>query len=194
MNRISFVLVSAIFFWMPVLFCLNFVFPYSGSSIFVISLVLTGAMTFFGSILYLLGISHKNRKFYLAVPFCIDALVIVIAGSMAIFYGESFLSDPVNIIDTAAIVALALLAPCSAALFYSLPEHGRVTRISIALSLLISVLAILSIVFTLRDLTIRPTIHAVLGLLGLYWMIGMPLIGICFIANAVNKRDTVPSS
>jgi hypothetical protein len=189
MKRIIWVFVSAIFFWMPAVICLRFFLPYSGSFLMAVAMVLTGAVTLIGSVLLLSEVSRKNRKFYLAVPFCIDTLVIVAAGAMVFLTGKPFLSDPVSMAETISIVALALLALCSAMWFYSLPEKGTVTRISIALSLLIGVFSVFVIILTLRDFSIRPTIHAMLGLLWLYWLIGMPAIGMCFIASAVLDRD-----
>jgi hypothetical protein len=189
--RLSLACISAIFFfWMPVLFCLHYFFPHSGSLLIAISLILTGTVTLLGSVLYLSGIIDKRHRFYLAVPLCADALVIVIAASTAFLYGKSFLSDPINTAETIAIIALALLAPCSTALFYSLQKKESVTQVSTILSLAVSIFALFTILFVLRDMaSSRSTIHAMLGLLGLYWYVGMPLIGICWIVNAISGRS-----
>ncbi len=188
MKRIILVFVSAIFFWMPAAICLRLFLPYSGSFLMACSLVLAGVATLIGSVSLLSEAVRKSGKSYLSVPFCIDTLAIVVASSMVLLSGKSFLSDPVNVVETITIVGLTLLAPCSAVLFYSLPEKNTVTRVSIALSSLIGVFAVFVILITLKDLSIRPTIHAMLGLLWLYWIIGMPVIGMCYIANAVSNR------
>lgn len=180
-------MVSAVFFWMPAAICLRLFLPYSGSFLMALSLVLAGVVTLIGSVLLLSEVVRKSGRSYMSVPVCLDTIAIVAAGSVVLFSGKSFLSDPVNVVETISIVGLALLAPCSAVLFYALPEKNTVTRISIALSSLIGIFAVFVILLTLKDLSVRPTIHAMLGVLWLYWLIGMPVIGMCYIANAVSN-------
>lgn len=195
MDRVLFVMASAIFFWMPAAFCLHYFFPHSGPFLMVISMVLAGVVTFIGTTLHLSSVIHKDRNnFYLGVPFYTAIMLIVALGLFIILTDKPFLSDPINVTETVLIIVLALLAPFSVALFYSIPKKGSVTQVSTILSLAVSIFALFTILFVLRDLvSSRPTIHAMLGLLGLYWYVGMPVIGICCIANAISGRSRQPS-
>jgi hypothetical protein len=76
-----------------------------------------------------------------------------------------------------------MLAPCSVEVFSFPPIRGTVRSASIYLAAFISVDAVLTIFF-LSGGGYLP----MFGLLYTYWLFGMPIIGVCYLACALLYR------
>jgi len=198
MNKIKIALVctSAIFFFTWVGYGLgyglSFVFTsYKSAYLFPAIAVpqLLSVVSLFGSLLFISEMKSKSNRWYLGIPLCIVVLPILITSFLSFFSGKPFLSDPLSITEMIWITSLTMLAPCAILFFLSFPGNLReINSIPIVLSVIISIFDILFFYFALHDFIIRPTLHAAGALLGFYWSIGMPIIGICLVAIAVRYK------
>lgn len=188
--KISLALASAIFFitWfiglVSVIFRLTSIIPTSPYLLIAIIEPLS-IISLFGSVLFLLEAKKSRDRWYLALPMCITVSMITMVNLLIYLSGKPFLSDPIVAVETLWIALLALLAPCSVLFFLS--RHSRLTNGCVAASSVVSIFSIFSMLLALQEImtSARPSIHAFIGLLILYWLIGMPIVGICLLASAI---------
>lgn len=178
------VLISAIFFWMPVMYMILAVFPFKGPYLFEVVPIIAGTVSMAGAVLFMLVGNLDSARRFLVIPLFLALSAIVITGIMGIMcWGIT----PPPLIDGIRGIGFLLLAPCSLIIFLIVHVSERIRTVSLALTLAITGVALLGIWFVAKDLprTIMPS----LGLLGYYWIIGMPIIGICFLAWAISVKD-----
>lgn len=169
-------LASVVFFWFPVFFALRLIFPYSGPVLWAIILVLAGAVSFAGAALLLHGAVPGLAGRYLVFPLLLDLVAVIAGGLYGLFIMKEF---PGGLGGEIWADTLLLLAPCSAAVFISVPGESRVRSASICLAAFISSYSFLTIL-----LLFYGRFEPMIGLVYLYWLIGMPVIGACYLACA----------
>jgi uncharacterized membrane protein len=84
-------------------------------------------------------------------------------------------------------VSLAIISLTSTFFFISFPESQRkVTRLFAGISGIVSLFALYAVYTFIGGILspVNTSWNAVTGLTALYWMILMPLIGLCYIATA----------
>ncbi len=172
-------LASAVFFWMPIASLLILIFPFGGLLTWFGALVPTCVISFIGSILLLMGARPDPSRFHWLIPFCLITFAVLAAG-VAIFSLFFLGSFPKDTSETFLAILLLMLAPCSVAVFSSLPLRSTVRSASMYLATFVSAYAVLT-TFSLFSGGYLP----MLGLLYLYWLFGMPIIGVCYLACAV---------
>jgi len=182
MMKHALALASAVFFWMPIASLLILIFPFGGLSTWFGALVPTCMISFTGSILLLIGARLDSSRFYWLIPFCLMTFAVLAAG-VAIFFLFFLGSFPEETSETFLAMLLLMLAPCSVAVFLSFPIRGTVRSASIYMGTFVSAYSVLTTFF----LFIGGYLP-MLGLLYLYWMFGMPIIGVCYLACAFLYR------
>jgi hypothetical protein len=175
MMKHSLALVSAFFFWWPVTEILILLFPYSGSVVWIAALIPTGVVSLTGSIL-LFHVTTDSIRRYPAVLLCLDIFLVLVTGLASFYLSGSF---PANSPAIFWAFALLVLAPVSAAVFFSIPPDSLARSVSINLGALISAYSMLTMI-----LLLYAGYEPMLGLLYIYWLFGMPILGISFLARA----------
>jgi hypothetical protein len=181
-------LTSAVFFWMPVTYALLLVFPYSGPFLFTAVLIATCALSIAGTLFILSGRFTKPVQRYLVVPLVLDLLAVLMFGVLLVLIGGSI---PRGIPESGLIgwaAGILLLAPCSMAVFYAISADRRIQSVSIALTAIMCVPAATAMVFMIRDFP-HGTFESALGLMAVYWILCMPVIGACYLAMAWYAKD-----
>jgi len=171
MMKPALALASAVFFWWPILLFWGF-----HSILWIVVLIPTGMVSFVGSVLLFREPGTDSARRYLLLPFCVDILAVFATGLLS-FY--SFRSFPMGIRGEFWAFTLLMFAPCSAAVFYSIPKGGRAREISMYLAIILSAYSGITVFFLLF-----AGYLPMFGLLYLYWMFGMPIIGVLFLVNA----------
>ncbi len=174
-------LISVVFFWFPVFLALLLIFPSSGSSLWAIILVPAGAVSFAGAFLLLQRTVPKTTGRFFVFPLLLDLAAVIACGLYGLFILEAF---PSGLTGEIWATTLLLLAPCSVAIFIFIPGENRVRRVSIWLGAFISSYSVLTIIFLFYG-----GFYPMLGLVYLYWLIGMPATGVCCLANAVFNEE-----
>lgn len=190
--KIALVLMSAIFMFGIAVF-ISHVY---GSLNFEIVIDLFSAFSFFGSVLFLYEAKTVLHKWFLAVPLCISLFVLVIVNFWIILSGKEFLQDPISSAEKLMITLMMLLPLFSALAFLSLLRHPDSMKANIAvrygtniLSLAISCVLSFVLMPFLRYIPELTHSSATLDVVAIYWLFGMPIIGICFLLNAITYRN-----
>lgn len=187
--KYSLVLASAVFFWMPVTYALLLVFPYSGPVLFTAVLIATCALSIAGILLILLsGKFTKPVQRYLVVPLILDLLAVLMSGVFLVIIGGSIPRGIPESCWACWAAGILLLAPCSMAVFHAIPADSRVRFVSIALTAIMCVPAITAMVILVRDFP-HGMFESALGMMAIYWIVCMPVIGVCYLAMAWNAKD-----
>ncbi len=182
-------LASAVFFWMPVTYALLPVFPYSGPVLVTTVLVATCALSTAGILLILLsGKFTKPVQRYLVVPLILDLLAVLVSGVLLALIGGSIPRGIPESCWAGWAAGILLLAPCSMAVSYAIPVDQRVRSVSIALTAIMCVPATIAMIILVRDYP-RGMFESALGMMAIYWIVCMPVIGICYLAMAWNAKD-----
>jgi hypothetical protein len=178
-------LVSPVFFCYLILFPLTWLFRTVGDLAFDAVLVSISMISFIGSILLLISARNNSSRYYWLLPLSLT-IFAVITVEVAGFFLKLFTYDTSVMLSG---ITVLLLAPCSLMVFFSLPLPGKVRSASIYLAAFVSAYVGITAYFIL----IAGFIPA-LVLPYLYWIIGMPIIGICYLACAVVSPKTASSS
>ena len=189
MVKYPLVLTSAIFFWMPVTYALLLVFPYSGPFLLTAILITMCTLSIAGTLLILLGRFTKPLQRYFIFPLILDLLAILMFGVFLFRIGGSISRGIPGSGWIGLAAGILLLAPCSIALFYAIPAASRARSVSIALTAIMCIPAATAMVFMIRDFP-HGTFESALGLMAVYWIVCMPIIGICYLAMAWYANDS----
>lgn len=179
----EYIAISAIFFSFVVLVITRPIqseIPYFGTNMFAAIFFFLGIVSFSGSILFLHFMKREVQIWYLGIPLVIAIAIVTITSffypslpSGFPMYGAALFNSKIQQIAT------YLLAPFSALFFYSLMKMRDEMKILVPVSLGIS------IVFSGLIIDI-PMMNDLTPYLAYYWLIGMPLIGIEFLATFIN--------
>lgn len=183
------VLTSAVFFWMPVTYALLLVFPYSGPFLLTAILITMCTLSIAGTLLILLGRFTKPLQRYFIFPLILDLLAILMFGVFLFLIGGSIPRGIPGLGWIGWAAGILLLAPCSIALFYATPAASRARSVSIALTAIMCIPAATALVILIQDF-LHNTIDSSLGLMAVYWIVCMPIIGICYLAMAWYANDS----
>ena len=189
MVKYPLVLTSAIFFWMPVTYALLLVFPYSGPFLLTAILITMCTLSIAGTLLILLGRFTKPLQRYFIFPLILDLLAILMFGVFLFRIGGSISRGIPGSGWIGLAAGILLLAPCSIALFYSPPAASRARSVSIALTAIMCIPAATALVILIQDF-LHNTFDSALGLMAVYWIVCMPIIGICYLAMAWYANDS----
>lgn len=189
--KIALALISAVFlmFWFPFM---GYVLRPSPDFIELLSII-----SFLGSVLFLLEARKVLPRWYLAVPLCISLAVLVIVNFLIISSGKEFLKDPISSAEKLMIAFMMLLPLFSALVFLSLLRHSDsmnayasvsygINILSLAIS---CVLSFITILFLGDILKYMSATSESLVFVGIYWLFGTPIIGICFLLSAITYRN-----
>lgn len=181
--RLALALTSAIFFSM-VATVFSMLILQDSSPVLFPAIVLTACIiSMAGAVILLSDPRTVPVRRYLIVPILPDLSMIFIFG-LAGFFG--------SVTSVVFGIGILLLAPCSLAVFISLPKGGAIRPASVVLTSAICILAAVFLIIAMQD-NLHGAIDPNLawGVISLYWMTGMPVIGICYLANAVfiKKRE-----
>jgi len=189
MVKYPLVLTSAIFFWMPVTYALLLVFPYSGPFLLTAILITMCTLSIAGTLLILLGRFTKPLQRYFIFPLILDLLAILMFGVFLFLIGGSISRGIPGSGWIGLAAGILLLAPYSIALFYSTPAASRARSVSIALTAIMCIPAATALVILIQDF-LHNTFDSALGLMAVYWIVCMPIIGICYLAMAWYANDS----
>ncbi len=119
-----------------------------GSTLFlwIVILIPTGMVSFVGSVLLFRESETDSTRRYLNLPFCMDILAVLATGLLSFNLLRSFPMGPSGELWA---FTLLMLAPCSAAVLYSIPKGGRVWEASMYLATFISACSIITAIFLL---------------------------------------------
>lgn len=181
-------LASAVFFWMPITYALLPVFPYGGPVLFTAVLIATCALSIAGILLLLSGKFTKPVRRYLVVPLILDLFAVLMAGVLLALSGGSISRGVPESCWAGWAAGVLLLAPCSLAVFSAAPADPRVRSVSIALTAIMCIPAATAMVLLVRDVP-HGMFESALGIMAIYWIVCMPVIGVCYLAMAWNAKD-----
>jgi hypothetical protein len=181
-------LASAVFFWMPITYALLPVFPYSGPALFTAVLIATCALSIAGILLILSGTFTKPVQRYFVVPLILDLLAVLTAGVLLALSGGSIPRGVPEFCWAGWAAGILLLAPCSLAVFSAVPADPRVRSASIALTAIMCVPAAIALALLVRDFP-HGMFESALGIMAIYWIVCMPVIGVCYLAMAWHAKD-----
>jgi len=153
-------LVSAVFFWWPITLFLLLIFPFGGSVVWIAALIATGVVSLIGSVIVFLR--QPTGPHYLVFPLCLDIILVLVTGLTSFYMSGSF---PVDTVATFWAFALLILAPTSAAVFFSIPTKSTVRSVSVNLAAFISAYSVLTMI-----LLLYASYEPMLGLLYIYWL------------------------
>jgi len=177
------VMASVIFFWMPLVYAFTFIFPYRGPFLFFGVLVVACTISAVGASLILVERCMGSARRFPVVLFTLDLLVILIFRVVGFLYEGSVIG---SISESVWAAVLLLLAPCSLVVFNSIPADRTVRFVTIALTLVICVPATIALILVVQGFP--HAFDPALGLMALYWIAGMPVIGACFLAFATYAK------
>jgi hypothetical protein len=183
-------LISAVFlmFWFPFM---GYVLRPSSDFIELFSII-----SFLGSVLFLLKARKVLSRWYLAVPLCISLFLLIIVNFFIIFNSKDFIKDPISSAEKFMITLMMLLPLFSVLVFLALLRHPDSMSIYVAVSYGMNILSLviscmLSFITMLFLSGIPQLTHSSESLVfvGIYWLFGMPIIGIFFLLRAYPKSD-----
>ena len=181
--KISLICISAIFFFMWIVYGLLEFFPFHGSVLFYALPLFLSSISLFGSLLFLLELKTRLKRWFLGIPLCILFLIVLIASFLGYTMAIYTLS---SLVEMVLYTSYLLLAPCSVLFFLSFPEDFRkISTTPVRISLLISIYSTLILPWAFRDFISAGHLEAVIGAVVLYCIIGMPIIGMCVVAIAI---------
>jgi hypothetical protein len=175
-------------FWFP---SMGYVLRPSSDFIELLSIV-----SFLGSVLFLLEARKLLLRWYLAIPLCISLAVLVVVNFLIIFSGKGFLKDPISSAEKLMIALMMLMPLFSALVFLALLKYPDSTNVYIEAAYGINIfsLGISCVLSSITMLFIKGIPHLTyssesLVFVGIYWLFGMPIIGICFLLSALTYRN-----
>ena len=148
-------------------------------------------ISFLGSVLFLLEARKVLPRWYLAVPLCISLFALVIVNFWIYFGIEKFpFGDPTSTAEIFWIILTALLSPFSGLVFLSLRRHPDSMNVYLAISCVASLFSVFSLFFILQEILKWSSYEPLLFFPYVYWVIVMPIIGICFLISAIIYRNS----
>jgi hypothetical protein len=146
-----------------------------------------------GGIVFLAGTRKENPSWYLGMPLCTAFAVMAISpaveGFLVIHSPTPATLEPGRLWFYADRAAFSLLPLCAALFFWSQKQLGRAIPLVIGIMLVISLSSIGALVHDFFPAVIPAGLHPphadMTLFLAIYLLIGLPLIGIVFLALAV---------
>jgi|WetSurMetagenome_2_1015567.scaffolds.fasta_scaffold248271_3 hypothetical protein len=151
-----------------------------------------------GGIVFLAGTRKENPSWYLGIPLCMAFAVMAISpalqGFLVIHSPTPATLEPGRLWFYADKAAFSFLPLCAALFFWSQKQLGRAIPLVIGMMLVISLSSIGSLVHDFFPAVIPAGLHPphadMTLFLAIYLLIGLPLIGILFLALAAISRYT----
>jgi hypothetical protein len=191
--KIALALTSAIFmmFWVAIL--LGYVLPSSLLKLIsrpILFIELLSIISFFGSVFFLLEARKVLTRWYLAVPLCISLFALVIVNFWIYLGIEKFpFGDPTSTAEIFWIILTALLSPFSGLVFLSLRRHPDSMNVYLTISCAASFFSVFSLFLILQEILKWSSYEPLLFFPYVYWVIVMPIIGICFLVRAITYKN-----
>jgi len=166
---------------------------------------LPALITLCGAIAFLMSTGKENPLWYLGIPLCVASAITVLdpfVGAMIVISGPSPpILHPGNLWYFLSQAAFFLLPACAALFFWSQRALGRWVTVLAGIALVMALNSVIALFFVFFPWLVSAGIlpppqpvyiegHQVksdgegIVFLGLHYFIGMPVIGICFLALA----------
>jgi hypothetical protein len=166
---------------------------------------LLGFISLCGGIAFLMSTREENPSWYLGIPLCLAFAIIalspVVSGILVIRGMNPPIYDPGILWILMSQAAFFLLPPCAALFFWSRKDQGRWVPVLTGIALVVTLGSLAALYFAFFPYLVSaglippPQPHYIDGQLvktdgeGLlflffHYMVGMPVLGICFLALA----------
>jgi len=175
---------SLVFFFFFIVGALMSIIPFQTSEIRIVLPSFVALISFSASLLWLRMTKKDSKVWYFGIPQSITLLILIFSDPLDLLRGGHNL-------DYFTIV-LGILSITSIGFFLSLPDSQRIiTRWFALISGVIGVYAVFVIYYLIQGV-LSPGGSGALaeGLEIIYWIILMPLIGLCYGATALMARDS----
>jgi hypothetical protein len=161
-----------------------------GSYLFSAVFIVTCTISTIEAVFLLFEQSVKPVIRPLIILIVLDLIIVLASGVVGYYNSGGIINDGIN--EKVRAIGLLLLAPCSLALFLSVPTNERVRSASIVLTL-VTCAPVAIAFFIVMDLVVRNPYYGIIesriGLLAPYWFIGMPIIGLCYLGSAAYAKN-----
>jgi len=156
-------------------------------TLFMILPTFVGMISFFGSLLWIREMKNESTEWYFGIPHVIALFILVISAPL-----DYFIRGGHNL--TYFIIALEILSITSVGFFLSFSDsRKKITRWFTLVSGLIGIYAVYTIWYLVQQmLTYGRSEGAVSDILEfIYWLIFMPLIGLCYVVTAFLPKGSI---
>ncbi|MGM0770617.1 MAG: hypothetical protein ACQESU_03305 [Halobacteriota archaeon] len=210
--KISLVCISAIFFFMVLFYGLTIsgiserVVSSDGAYMWLGLAFRLGAISLIGGIIFLIGdiifligdiifligdiiflseVRKQSAQWYLSTPLLLVMSAIIVTSIFLLYYVTPPSIDPAEPVGFIHIASLIALAPASIPFLFSFPNFSDVGYISGVLAVFMSIFALADLYFIIKDVFFdqSPCSNA-LAVGFIYYLIGVSMIGICFLLLA----------
>lgn len=144
-----------------------------------------GIVSLYGTFVAIREIRKESKQWYFGIPHAIVLIVLSITGPVFL------VAEGGNHVDYL-YISFGLLTVTSIGFFLSFPDAQRkVTKIFALLSGIISIYSIISVYFVIKGLLspLSTSWGVITGLEMIYWLVLMPIIGLCYVATAFLVRE-----
>ena len=191
--KIALALMSAIFMMVWIAILLGYIFLSSPLQLIrrpILVIELLSIISFLSSVLFLVEARKVLPRWYLAVPLCVSLFALVIVNFWIYFDVEKFpFSDPTSTAEIYWIILTALLSPFSGLVFLSLNGHPDSMNVYLAISCVASIFSMFSLFLILQEILKWYSYEPLLFFPYVYWVIVMPIIGVCFLVRAITYKN-----
>jgi len=146
---------------------------------------LVGIVSLIGTFFAIKEIRRGSKQWYFGIPHALVLIVLCITGPVfLIVEGRSHVDY--------LYIAFGLLSVTSIGFFFSFPDARRkVTQKFALLSGIISIYSIVSVYFVIKGLLspLKTSWSVITALEMIYWLILMPVVGLCYIAAALTPGE-----
>ncbi|MFA7562958.1 MAG: hypothetical protein WCY70_05920 [Methanoculleus sp.] len=144
-----------------------------------------GFVSLAGTFLVLKNIRNRSKRWYLGVPHTIVLIVVIVIGPLVMIFGGMYIMEFLYI-------PLVLLPITSVGFFRAYFTSKRIAATVVTIiPALISIYAIFSCYAVVRAVLfpLRTSWAVISGLEIIYWLLLMPVVGLCYIASAFVPAD-----
>lgn len=144
-----------------------------------------GFVSLAGTFLVLKNIRNRSKRWYLGIPHTIALIVVTVIGPLVMISGRMYIMEFLYI-------PLTLLSITSVGFFRAYFTSKRVAAtVVMIIPALIGIYAVFSCYAVVRAVLfpLRTSWAVISGLEVIYWLLLMPVIGLCYIASALMPAD-----
>lgn len=144
-----------------------------------------GFVSLAGTFLVLKNIRNRSKRWYLGIPHTIALIVVTVIGPLVMISGGMYIMEFLYI-------PLTLLSITSVGFFRAYFTSKRVAAtVVMIIPTLIGIYAVFSCYAVVRAVLfpLRTSWAVISGLEVIYWLLLMPVIGLCYIASALMPAD-----
>jgi hypothetical protein len=175
---------SLVFFFLFIGLAMASVVPTKGSDFLMLVLPsVLAIISFSGSVFCIREIKKESKLWYFGLPHCIALFILIFSNPLDIIRGKHNLDF--------FILVMGILSITSVSFFLSFSgSYKKITRWFALLSGVIGIYAVFLIYYIIQDALTPFRWDSILVFLeGLYLLVLMPIIGLCYIATALIPSD-----